>query len=52
VIAFETAEAGPVPSALVASTVNVYVVLFVSPVTVIGLAGPAAVAPPGEATTV
>jgi hypothetical protein len=37
---------------LVAVTVNVYAVPFVSPGTVIGLAEPVAVSPPGEAVTV
>jgi len=39
----EGLEAGPVPTALVAVTVNVYEVPFVSPVTVIGLDEPVAV---------
>jgi hypothetical protein len=37
VTALDEAEAGPVPTALVAVTVNVYDVPFVSPVIVIGL---------------
>jgi hypothetical protein len=52
VTVFDAAEAGPVPTPFVAVTVNVYAVPFVSPVTVIGLAEPDAVAPPGEAVTV
>ena len=40
---FDGPEATPVPFAFVAVTVNVYVVLFVSPVIVIGLDGPDAV---------
>ena len=43
----EAAEAGPVPAALVAFTVNVYVVPLVRPVTTSGLPGPEAVTPPG-----
>jgi hypothetical protein len=35
----EAAEAGPVPTALVAATVNVYAVPFVSPETVTVVAG-------------
>ena len=35
----EAAEAGPVPTALVADTVNVYAVPLVSPVTVAVVAG-------------
>jgi hypothetical protein len=45
VTVFDAAEAEPVPALLVALTVNVYAVPFVSPVTVIGLAEPEAVAP-------
>jgi hypothetical protein len=36
----DVVEAGPVPLALVAVTVNVYAVPLVSPVTVMGLAVP------------
>jgi len=43
---------GPVPSAFVAVTVNVYAVPFTNPVTVIGEPGPEAVKPPGLAVTV
>jgi hypothetical protein len=43
----EAADAGPVPYALVAVTVNVYAVPFVSPVTDNGLVVPVAVKPPG-----
>jgi len=39
VTAGEAAEAGPVPTALVADTVNVYVVPFVRPVIVALVAG-------------
>src|SRR3954462_1720498 len=39
VTAAEAAEAGPVPTALVAATVKVYVVPFVSPLTVAVVAG-------------
>ena len=39
VTAFDGADAGPVPTALVPATVNVYVVPFVSPVTVVDVAG-------------
>ena len=39
-------DAGPVPTALVAVTVKVYVSPFVRPVTVIGLDEPVAVSPP------
>ena len=52
VTAFEGTEAGPVPAALVAVTVNVYPVPFVNPVTVIGLPVPLAVSPPGDDVTV
>jgi hypothetical protein len=48
----EAVEAVEVPIALVAVTVNVYEVPFVSPVTTIGLCDPDAVAPSGEAVTV
>jgi hypothetical protein len=39
VTAFDGADAGPVPVALVAETVKVYVVPFVKPVTVVDVAG-------------
>src|SRR5688572_205461 len=39
VTAFEAADAGPVPTALVAATRNVYAVPLVSPVTVVLVAG-------------
>jgi hypothetical protein len=52
VAAFDGAEAGPVPTAFVAVTVNVYLTPFVKPVTVNGLAAPVAVSPPGDAVTV
>ena len=45
---FEAAEAGPVPMALIATTVNVYAVPLVRPVTVIGEPVLVAVSPPGE----
>ena len=48
----EAADAGPVPTAFVAFTVNVYAVPLVNPVTVIGLAGPVAVLAPGLEVTV
>ena len=51
VIELEAAEAGPVPMALVAVTVKVYVVPFVSPVIVQGDAAQLTVSPPGEDTT-
>jgi hypothetical protein len=44
---FEAAEAGPVPTELVAVTVKVYAVPLVRPATTSGLAGPEAVNPPG-----
>jgi len=44
---FEAADAGPVPIALVAFTLNVYAVPFVSPDTVIGLDAAEPVNPPG-----
>ena len=52
--ALEAAEAGPVPTAFVAVTVNVYEVPFVSPVTVAESVEPPtlAVAPPGLAVAV
>ena len=40
------------PTAFVATTVNVYAVPFVKPLTTIGLDAPLAVAPPGDAVTV
>ena len=49
---FDAADAGPVPIALVAVTVNVYAVPLVRPVTEIGLAVPVAVIPPGLDVTV
>jgi len=49
---FEGDDAGPVPIALVAVTVKVYGVSFVSPVTVTGLPAPAAVTFPGFDVTV
>src|SRR5262249_62299013 len=52
VTASEGAGGGPVPAALVAVTVNVYAVPFVSPVTVTGLPAALACAPPGAAVTV
>ena len=45
-------EAGPVPIALVAFTVKVYAVPFVSPVRIIGLDAPVAVMLPGLEVTV
>ena len=44
---FDAVEAGPVPAELVAVTVNVYAVPLVRPETVMGLAAPAPVIPPG-----
>ena len=49
---FDGAEAGPVPTALVAVTVKVYAGPFASPVTVIGDADPVAVMPFGNEVTV
>ena len=49
---FEAADAVPVPAELVAVTVMVYAIPFVSPVTVIGLAAPVPVVPPGFAVAV
>jgi hypothetical protein len=49
---FEGADAGPVPTLLVAVTVKLYEVPLVKPVTVIGGAVPLAVRPPGEEVTV
>jgi stage V sporulation protein SpoVS len=48
----EALEVVPVPTALVATTVKVYAVPFVRPVTVIGEDVPVAVIPPGEEVTV
>jgi len=45
---FEAAEAGPVPAELMAVTVKVYAMPFVSPVTVQGEAAQVPVSPPGE----
>jgi len=54
VTAVDAAEAGPVPAALVAVTVNVYEVPLLRPVTVadVGVTDAVAVAPPGDAVTV
>ena len=49
---FDKDEAGPVPTAFVAFTVNVYVIALVSPATVIGEAAPVALTPPGADVTV
>jgi hypothetical protein len=49
---WETFDGGPEPASFVATTVNVYVAPFVSPVTVIGLPAPEAVSPPGDDVTV
>src|SRR4051794_5089833 len=49
---FEGADASPVPTALVAVTVNVYAVPLVSPLTMMGEAVPPALLPPGEDVTV
>ena len=46
---FEAPEAALVPIALIATTVNVYAVPLVRPVTVIGEPVLVAVSPPGEA---
>ena len=48
----EGADASPVPAVLVAVTVKVYAVPFVSPLTVMGLTVPVAVFPPGMDVTV
>src|SRR5581483_5886290 len=47
------ADGGPTPTLLVASTVNVYAVLFVKPATVAEVCEPGTVtvAPPGDAVT-
>ncbi len=52
VTAFDGADGGPVPSAFVAVTVNVYVVPSFSRVTPVGLVLPETWAPPGETVTV
>ena len=52
VAAMDAADGAPVPAALVAVTVNVYVVPLMRPVTVTGEAPPVAVTPPGLAVTV
>jgi hypothetical protein len=53
VTAFDAADAGPTPTALVAVTVNVYAVPLVKPGTITFVAPLVdAVAPPGEAVTV
>jgi hypothetical protein len=49
---FDGVDSGPLPTAFVAWTVNVYVVPFVRPVTVRGLDGPVTVTPPGLEVTV
>ena len=48
----DAVEAVPVPTELVATTVKVYPVPLVRPVTVIGEEVPVAVMPPGEEVTV
>jgi len=48
----EAADGAPVPTLLVAVTVKVYAVPFVSPLTVRGLLAPVAVTPPGFDATV
>lgn len=50
VTAFEACEGRPVPTALVARTLMVYVAPSINPPTVIGLEGPVALAPPGDAS--
>jgi hypothetical protein len=52
VTAFDAADAVPVPTELVAFTVNVYAVPLVRPVTVIGEDDPVAVKPPGDEVAV
>lgn len=52
ITALDRADGAPVPAALVATTLNVYVVPLVRPAKVIGEAAPVAVAPPGLAVTV
>jgi hypothetical protein len=52
VTSFEGADAGPVPLALVAVTVNVVSVSLVSPSTTIGDDAPVAVTFPGDEVTV
>ena len=52
VTAFEGTDAGPGPTPLLATTVNVYAVPFARPVTVIGEPDPVAVMPPGLELTV
>ena len=52
ITALDGADAGPVPDAFVAVTVNVYEVPFVRPVTIIGLVAFDAVFPPGLDITV
>ncbi len=52
VTAFEADEFAPVPALFVAVTVKVYATPLVSPVTVIGLAAPVPVNPPGLDVTV
>ena len=49
---FDAADAGPVPEAFVAVTVNVYAVPLVNPVTTIGEPAPLAVIDPGLDVTV
>jgi hypothetical protein len=48
----DAADAALTPTAFVAVTVNVYAVPFVKPATMIGLAAPVAVMPPGLDVTV
>ena len=49
---FDGVDAGPVPAAFVAVTVNVYVVPSISPVTVVLVPAVLVVTPPGDDVTV
>jgi hypothetical protein len=49
---FDEADASPVPAWLVAVTVNVYTLPLLKPVTVMGLAVPVPIKPPGLEVTV
>lgn len=51
VMEFEEADAEPAPALFVATTVKVYDVPFVSPVTTMGEDKPVAVMPPGDEVT-
>src|SRR5262249_29909836 len=52
VTVFDGEDDGPVPAAVAAGTVKVYLVPFATPPTTIGLFDPVAIRPPGDEVTV